>query len=113
MNNFHVKKGDNVVLISGEEAGKSGKILQILPKTRRAIVEGLNLVKRHTKKNPKNQQGGIIEQEAPLPLAKLRLSNDEAKPKAAKSGKAAAKPAAEKKPAAKKPAAKKKAPKAE
>jgi len=110
MNTFHVKKGDTVVVISGEEAGKSGKVLQIQPKTRRAIVEGLNLVKRHTKKGPKNQAGGIIEQEAPLALAKLRLAEaEDAKP----AKKAAAKPAAEKKAAAKKPAAKKKTPKAE
>ncbi len=109
MSKVHVKKGDTVVVLSGDDAGKSGKVLQVLPKTRRAIVEGLNLVKRHTKKGPKNQQGGIIEQEAPLALAKLRVSEAESRPKAAKAAKtAAAKPAAEKK-----PAAKKKAPKAE
>lgn len=113
MSKFHVKKGDTVVVLSGDDAGKSGKVLQVLPKTGRAIVEGLNLVKRHTKKGPKNQQGGIIEQEAPLAVAKLRVSEAEAKPKSAKTAKAAAKPAAEKKPATKKPAAKKKAPKAE
>jgi len=94
MNTFHVKKGDTVVVISGEERGKTGKVLQIQPKARRAIVEGLNLVKRHTKKSGKNQQGGIIEQEAPLALAKLRVAEAEAaKPKAAKTAKkAAAKP---------------------
>lgn len=98
MSKFHVKKGDMVVAISGEDAGKQGKILQILVKKGRAIVEGLNLVKRHTRKSQKNQQGGIIEQEAALPLSKLRKVKGEGEDK---------KPAAKKKAAAKKPAAKK------
>lgn len=72
MAKIHVKKGDTVLVISGEDAGKQGKILQVLTKNSKAVVEGLNLVKRHTKKSQKNQQGGIIEKEAPLPVSKLR-----------------------------------------
>lgn len=72
MNTFHVRRGDTVVVLSGEDAGKQGKILQMLPRAGRAVVEGLNLVKRHTKKSQKNQQGGIVEKEAPLPVSKLR-----------------------------------------
>ena len=79
MSKVHVKKGDTVVIISGEEAGKQGKVLQILSKSGRAVVEGLNLVKRHTKKSQKNQQGGIIEKEAPLPVSKLRKVEAEEK----------------------------------
>lgn len=106
MSKLHIKKGDVVVILSGEDAGKTGKVLQVLPKRGRAIVEGLNLVKRHTKKNPKNQQGGIIEKEASLPLGKLKVAEAKAEPKAKASktstGKTAAKkPAARKKTAAK------------
>ena len=79
MSSLHVKKGDTVVVISGEDAGKQGKILQILTKSSRAVVEGLNLVKRHTKKSQKDQKGGIIEKEAPLPVSKLRKVEGEEK----------------------------------
>ena len=48
---YHVKTGDNVVLIAGDEKGKSGKIIQVLPKKDRVIVEGLNLIKKHTKRS--------------------------------------------------------------
>jgi large subunit ribosomal protein L24 len=98
MSKLHVKKGDTVVVISGEDAGKQGKILQVLTKSGKAVVEGLNLVKRHTKKSQKNQQGGIVEKEAPLPVSKLRKVEGEEK-KAAPKKKAAA---AKKAPAAKK-----------
>lgn len=89
MSKFHVKKGDSVMVISGEDAGKQAKVLQILTKSGKAIVEGLNLVKRHTKKSQKNPQGGIIEKEAPLPVSKLRKVEAEEK-KAASKKKAAA-----------------------
>jgi large subunit ribosomal protein L24 len=70
-----------VVVLSGEDAGKTGRVLQVLAKTGHAVVEGLNMVKRHTKKSAKNQQGGIVEKEAPMPLCKLRVSErDDKKP---------------------------------
>jgi large subunit ribosomal protein L24 len=87
MSKFHVKKGDTIAIISGEEAGKQGKVLFVMPKSGRALVEGLNLVKRHTKKSQKNQKGGIVEKEAPLPLAKLRVVTEAEKKAAKKSAK--------------------------
>ncbi|MDR7391410.1 MAG: 50S ribosomal protein L24, partial [Armatimonadota bacterium] len=54
---MHVKKGDLVVVISGKYRGKRGKVLRVLPKTGRVVVEGVNVVKRHTKPSPKNPQG--------------------------------------------------------
>lgn len=99
MGSLHIKKNDTVVLLSGEEAGKQGKVLQVLTKSGRAVVEGLNLVKRHTKKSQKNQQGGIVEKEAPLPVSKLRkVAAEETKAvkKKAPAGKKPAKAKAEK-----------------
>jgi len=66
-----IRKGDEVEVISGVDAGKRGRILKMFPENDRALVEGVNLVKRHTRPNQKNQQGGILEQEAPVHLAKL------------------------------------------
>lgn len=64
-----IKKGDTVQVISGRERGKTGRVLEILRKKDRVLVEKLNMVKRHSKPSQKNQQGGIIEKEAPLPLS--------------------------------------------
>ena len=63
---LHVKKGDTVMVIAGEDKGKTGKVLAVYPEKNRAIVEGRNLVKKHTKPNAKNTQGGIVEQEAAI-----------------------------------------------
>lgn len=70
---MHVKKGDKVKVLSGNERGKAGKVLKVFPGSERAIVEGLNLIKRHTRPSQKNQQGGIIEREAPIHVSNLRL----------------------------------------
>ena len=70
---LHVKKGDTVMVIAGEDKGKTGKVLKVYPENNRAIVEGRNLVKKHTKPNAKNTQGGIIEQEAPIHLSNLMV----------------------------------------
>nr|AKQ04768.1 50S ribosomal protein L24, large subunit ribosomal protein L24 [uncultured bacterium Rifle_16ft_4_minimus_7469] len=74
---LHLRKGDTVEVIGGKYRGKRGKVLRVLRHARRgarAIVEGVNLVKRHTKPNPgKSQQGGIIEKPAPLPVARLMI----------------------------------------
>ncbi|NLD98463.1 MAG: 50S ribosomal protein L24 [Fibrobacter sp.] len=70
---FRLRKGDNVQVISGEDRGRSGKILKVFPEKNRAIVEGINVVKRHTKPSPKNQQGGIIEKEGSIDISKLML----------------------------------------
>ena len=70
---MHIKTGDNVVVISGSQKGKSGKVLQLIKDTDRAIVEGLNMVKRHQKQSDPNdpQSGGIIEREASLHISNL------------------------------------------
>ena len=70
---MHIKTGDTVVVISGSQKGKSGKVLQINKVKERAIVEGLNMVKRHQKHTDQNdpQSGGIIEREASLHISNL------------------------------------------
>ncbi|MCL6500292.1 MAG: 50S ribosomal protein L24 [Armatimonadota bacterium] len=76
---MHVKKGDLVVVISGKYRGKRGKVLRVLPKTGRVVVEGVNVVKRHTKPSPKNPQGGIVQREAPIHVSKVMLVDPETK----------------------------------
>lgn len=61
-----VKKGDTVVVLAGKDKGRKGKILQVIPEEKRVIVEGVNMVKRHTRPSPKMPQGGIIAKEAPI-----------------------------------------------
>jgi large subunit ribosomal protein L24 len=69
----HIKKNDVVIAIAGEDKGKSGKVLQVLPAEGRAIVEGLNYVKKHLRKSQDNPQGGIVEKEAPIALSNLKI----------------------------------------
>ena len=70
---LHIKKGDTVVVIAGNNKGKKGRVLEIITKTERAIVEGVNMVKKHTKPNAESPQGGIIEKEAPVHISNLML----------------------------------------
>lgn len=70
---LHLRKGDMVEVLGGKYRGKRGKVLQVLPERGRAIVEGVNVVKRHVKPNRKVPQGGIVEKEAPLPAARLMV----------------------------------------
>jgi len=70
---FRIKKGDLVQVISGRAKGKTGKILAVVPDRQQVFVEKLNLIKRHTRPNQKNRQGGIIEKEAPLHISKVML----------------------------------------
>ncbi|RME69794.1 MAG: 50S ribosomal protein L24 [Verrucomicrobia bacterium] len=71
---MHVKRGDEVVVINGAHKGKRGKILEVFPKKQRAIVEGVNIVKKHVRKSEENPEGGIVEREAPLHVSKLMLA---------------------------------------
>ena len=71
MNTLHVKKGDTVYVNSGNSKGQTGKVLQVLVKERRAIVEGVNMVSKSQKPSAKHPQGGIVEQEAPIQVSKL------------------------------------------
>ncbi len=68
-----IHKGDRVMVISGEDRGREGKVLKVLPKSDRAIVEGVNFVKRHIRPSQKNPQGGIIEKEAPVHMSNLMV----------------------------------------
>ena len=61
-----IRKNDTVMIVAGNDRGRTGKVLKVYPKTSRVIVEGINLRKRHTKPNSKNPQGGILEKEAPI-----------------------------------------------
>lgn len=70
---LHLRKGDTVEVIGGKYRGRRGKVLQILAEDARAIVEGVNIVKRATKPSRKVPQGGIVEKEAPLPTARLMV----------------------------------------
>jgi large subunit ribosomal protein L24 len=65
-NKLHVKKDDNVIVISGKDKGKKGRVIAAYPRENRVLVEGVNMVKKHTRPSMNNQQGGIVEQEAPI-----------------------------------------------
>lgn len=75
MSKMHVKTGDKVVVIAGKEKSKSGRILKVFPKEGRVIVEGINIVKRHTKPNMANPDGGIVEKEAPIHVSNVALAD--------------------------------------
>jgi len=70
---LHVKKGDTVMVITGESKGQKGRVLDVDRNKNRAIVEGVNLVSRHTKPHSKAPQGGIIKKEAPIQISNLML----------------------------------------
>lgn len=74
MQKFHVKKGDEVVVISGTEKGKRGKVIEVLRSKERAIVEGVKMIKRHTRKNQANPQGAIVEREGSVHISNLMLA---------------------------------------
>ncbi len=69
----HVKKGDMVQVITGNDKGKKGRIIEIVSESNRAMVEGINIVSRHTKPNAQNQNGGIIKKEAPVHISNLKV----------------------------------------
>lgn len=66
MASFHVKKNEEVVVLSGADKGKRGRIIAVLPKKSRVIVEGVRISKRHTRKSQQHPQGAIVEREAPI-----------------------------------------------
>ena len=68
-----IKKNDMVVCCSGKNKGKKGKVLSVFPKQNRVIAEGINFIKKHTRKTRDDQQGGIIQKEAPVDISKLML----------------------------------------
>ena len=83
MKKIHIKKGDTVYVNAGNDKGKTGKVLAVQPDKDRAIVEGINMVSKHTKPNSKQPQGGIIKQEAGIHISNVNLldpSSTAAKP---------------------------------
>jgi large subunit ribosomal protein L24 len=70
---INIKKGDTVFVITGEYKGQQGRVLEVMKGRNRAIVEGVNMVSRHTKPNAQNPQGGIVKKEAPIHLSNLML----------------------------------------
>lgn len=68
-----IRKNDTVVCLAGRDKGKKGRVLYVFPKENRALVEGINLIKRHSRRTREDQQGGIIQKEAPLNLSNLML----------------------------------------
>jgi large subunit ribosomal protein L24 len=74
MSKMKIKKGDQVKVVSGKEAGKTGKVMRVDTEGRRVFLERLNMMKKHTKPNPKkNPQGGVIEREAPIDVSNVML----------------------------------------
>lgn len=73
MSKLHIKKGDLVMVLSGTDKGKTGRVLEVLRDKQKAIVEGVNVITKHAKPSAQNPQGGRVEKEAPLHIAKLNL----------------------------------------
>ena len=73
MKKIHIKKGDTVYVNAGNDKGKTGKVLSVNPSEDRAVVEGINMVSKHTKPNSKQPQGGLIKQEASIHISNLNL----------------------------------------
>ncbi len=80
MTKLKIRKGDKVIVLSGASKGIKGSVLKVYPDKGKAIVEGVNVIKKHTKPNAKNPQGGIIETEAPIYVNKLALVDNNGKP---------------------------------
>lgn len=84
---LHIKKGDNVMVISGDSKGQQGRILVINPSVGTAIVEGVNLVSKHTKPNTDNPKGGIIKKEAAIRISNLMVIDAKGNPTRIEKGK--------------------------
>ena len=86
MAKMNVKKGDEVIVIAGKDKGKTGKVIQVIPSQDKVVVEGVAIVKRHTKPTQKMPQGGIIEKEMPIHYSNIKViaSKSEVKQEEAK-----------------------------
>ena len=73
MTKLHIKKGDTVIVLTGEDKGKTGKVLKVIVDKQRAIVEGVNIVTKSSKPTAKNPQGGLVKVEAPIHISNLSL----------------------------------------
>ena len=72
MNKMSIKKGDTVIVLSGKDKGKQGKVLVAMPADRKVIVEGINVVSRHTRPRKQGEEGGILKKEAPIYACKVQ-----------------------------------------
>ena len=77
---LNIRKGDTVMVIAGDSRGQQGKVLRVDTDKYKAIVEGVNMVSKHTKPNAKSPQGGIVKMEAPVHLSNLKLMDNSGKP---------------------------------
>jgi large subunit ribosomal protein L24 len=68
----HVKKGDTVLVLSGADRGKTGRVLRVIPEKDRVVVEGVNIIKRHSRPTQKNPKGGIVEKEAAIHISNVK-----------------------------------------
>ena len=94
---FHVKKGDQVEVITGNHKGATGKVLQVLPKKKQVLIEGVRLIKKHLRKSQDHPQGSIAEREGPIHISNVKLvevSEKKAKARPAAKEKASKKKAA-------------------
>lgn len=80
MTKLKIKKGDKVIVLSGASKGVKGSVLKMIPSEGKAIVEGVNKIKKHTKPNAKHPQGAIVETEAPIYVCKLALDDGKGNP---------------------------------
>ena len=71
MNTLHIKKGDTVVILAGNEKGKTGKVLKVFPQTGMVVVEGVGMIKKHQKARREGQKGQIIEKQHPIQASKV------------------------------------------
>ena len=76
---FHVKKGDNVEVISGNFRGSSGKVLEVIPRKQQVLIEGVRIIKKHLRKSQDNPQGKIAEREGPIHISNVKLLEAERK----------------------------------
>jgi large subunit ribosomal protein L24 len=76
---FHIKKGDQVEVISGNFKGSSGKILEVIPSKQRVLIEGVRIIKKHLRKSEDNPQGKIAEREGPIHISNVKLIEREKK----------------------------------
>jgi len=86
-----VKVGDNVRVITGSNKGKEGKVLKVLRKENKVIIDGVNIIKKHVKPNRENESGGILETEAPIHISNIKVATKEAKKEEKKEAKKVAK----------------------
>ncbi len=78
---LHVRKGDQVAVLSGNHRGKAGRVLQVIPEKSQVIVESVRMIKKHSKKSQERPQGGIEEREGPLHISSVKLIERKAQPR--------------------------------